>query len=332
VFGEAWDHIARAWELVHRDDVAELRAAVAAAVASGSPYHAVVRVVRAGDAPMLWVDMRGQIGTAGDGGQRVVHAVAIDVTERKRAEEALREADRSKDEFLAMLAHELRNPLAPISSGAELLKLGVLSGERAARTGEVIARQVAHMTHLVNDLLDVSRVTRGLVSISTGRLDLRQIVQESIEQTRPLIDTRGQRLAVALPDDPVWVDGDRTRLVQVVSNLLNNSAKFTAAGGDIGVALVVVQAGALLTVRDNGSGISAQLLPNIFDLFTQGKRTLDRSQGGLGLGLALVKKLIELHGGSVAAASAGLGHGSVMTITLPLFGERAPHLADGAAA
>jgi PAS domain S-box-containing protein len=332
VFGKEWGDIDRAWELVHRDDVGELRAAVAAAVATGSQYHAVVRVMGAGGASMLWVDMRGQIGTAADGGHRVVHAVAIDVTERKRAEEALREADRSKDEFLAMLAHELRNPLAPISSGAELLKLGVLSGERVARTGEVIARQVAHMTHLVNDLLDVSRVTRGLVSISTGRLDLRQIVQESIEQTRPLIDTRGQRLAAALPAHPLWVNGDRTRLVQVVSNLLNNSAKFTAAGGDIGIALALDHRGAVLTVRDNGSGISAQLLPNIFDLFTQGKRALDRSQGGLGLGLALVKKLIELHGGSVAAASAGIGHGSVMTITLPVLGEERALRPDGAAA
>jgi PAS domain S-box-containing protein len=330
IVGTQWDRIACAWEAVHADDVAELRAAVTAAVASGSQYHAVVRIRGAAEAPMLWVDMRGQIGIAADG-SAVMHAVAIDVTERKRAEEALREADRSKDEFLAMLAHELRNPLAPISSGAELLKLGVLSGERVARTGEVIARQVAHMTHLVNDLLDVSRVTRGLVSIASGRLDLRQIVQESVEQTRPLIDTRGQRLTVVLPADPVWVDGDRTRLVQVMSNLLNNSAKFTAAGGVIDVALVRDDAGAVLTVRDNGSGISAQLLPNIFDLFTQGKRALDRSQGGLGLGLALVKKLIELHGGSVAAASAGVGHGSVMTITLPLMGEDRLRPASGAA-
>ncbi|WP_426173636.1 PAS domain-containing sensor histidine kinase [Massilia sp. TWR1-2-2] len=330
VFGAEWNRIDRAWELVHPDDVAELRAAVAAAVATGSQYHAIVRVMRGADAPLLWADMRGQVGIGVDGGHGVVHAVAIDVTERMRAEEALRQADRSKDEFLAMLAHELRNPLAPISSGAELLKLGVLSGERAAGTGEVIARQVAHMTHLVNDLLDVSRVTRGLVSITAAPLDLRQVVQESVEQTRPLIDTRGHRLTVALPAEPVWVDGDHTRLVQVMSNLLNNSAKFTAADGDIGVALFVDYAGAVLTVRDNGSGISAQLLPNVFDLFTQGKRALDRSQGGLGLGLALVKKLIELHGGSVVAASAGVGHGSVMTITLPLHGERPPGLAGAA--
>jgi signal transduction histidine kinase len=183
---------------------------------------------------------------------------------------------------------------------------------------EIVARQVAHMRHLVDDLLDVSRVTRGLVTIVRKPLDLRRVVSEAVEQSRPLIEARRHQLEVTLPAQELTVDGDHTRLVQVAANLINNAAKYTHEGGRIAVGLDTHDGKARLTVRDNGTGIGPELLPVVFDLFTQGSRTLDRAQGGLGLGLALVRKLVELHGGQVAASSAGQGQGSTFTVTLPL--------------
>jgi signal transduction histidine kinase len=183
---------------------------------------------------------------------------------------------------------------------------------------DIIARQVAHMRHLVNDLLDVSRVTRGLVAVAKQPIDLRRVVAEAAEQVRPLVDARRHGLDVALGEAPVMVDGDHTRLVQVVANLLTNAAKYTPEGGHIEVELEAADGHAFLAIRDDGNGIGPDLLPVVFDLFTQGSRTLDRAQGGLGLGLALVRKLVELHGGKVDAASAGPGRGSTFTVTLPL--------------
>ncbi|MBE7940652.1 HAMP domain-containing histidine kinase, partial [Ramlibacter aquaticus] len=231
---------------------------------------------------------------------------------------ALGAADRRKDEFLAMLAHELRNPLAPIATGAQLLHQAAAGDERVARTSEVIARQAAHMAKLLDDLLDVSRVTRGLVTLEHRVLDLREVVRAAVDQVQPLLHSRGHGLAVRLPDAPVWVGGDAARLVQVVSNLLNNAAKYTPAQGEIEVTLGTQGGHAALRVADNGIGIPRELMPEIFDLFTQGTRSADRSQGGLGLGLALVRNLVELHHGSVRAESAGPDQGSVFTVTLPL--------------
>jgi signal transduction histidine kinase len=248
----------------------------------------------------------------------VVHAIAIDITERKQAEEALQLADRRKDEFLAMLAHELRNPLAPIGSAADMLRIAYSHEPRVKQISEIVARQVAHMRHLVDDLLDVSRVTRGLVTISRQAIDLRRVVSEAVEQSRPLVETRRHQIEVTLPDAPLMVDGDHIRLVQVAANLINNAAKYTHEGGRIEVALAESEGRARLTVRDNGTGIGPDLLPVVFDLFTQGSRTLDRAQGGLGLGLALVRKLVELHDGQVDASSPGPGQGSTFTVTLPL--------------
>jgi signal transduction histidine kinase/CheY-like chemotaxis protein len=236
---------------------------------------------------------------------------------RGLAERELRAADQRKDEFLAMLAHELRNPLAPISTGAHLLKLLHSDNAQITQTCAIIARQVEHMTGLVDDLLDVSRVTRGLVSISTQVLDLRKVIDDAAEQIRPLISTRRHSVVLDLPANPASVKGDHKRLVQVVANLLNNANKYTPEGGRIELALVEDGTDYVLTVRDDGIGMEPQLVARVFDLFTQAERTPDRSQGGLGLGLALAKSLVELHGGTVQAESRGLGQGSTFTVRLP---------------
>jgi signal transduction histidine kinase/ActR/RegA family two-component response regulator len=222
-----------------------------------------------------------------------------------------------KDEFLAMLAHELRNPLAPISSSASLLSLQFAGEPRVRQASTIIGRQVRHMSRLVDDLLDVSRVTRGLVELRTATVDLRDIVTSALDQTRPLIDERRHAVRLDLPDTPAWVEGDQTRLIQTVANIVNNAAKYTQEGGLIEVSLDTGPRALVLRVRDNGSGMPPELLPSVFELFTQGARTLARSQGGLGLGLALVRKLVELHGGEVHAHSAGVGQGSTFSVILP---------------
>jgi signal transduction histidine kinase len=256
---------------------------------------------------------------------------AWSAVERVRAEDALRLADRRKDEFLAMLAHELRNPLAPISAAAQLLNLGPPDNARVERTSAIIARQVAHMTGLIDDLLDVSRVTRGLVVLAREEVDLRRVIGDAVEQVRPLIEARHHQLALHLSTEPAIVEGDPKRLVQVIANLLNNAAKYTHEGGRLSIWMGGTSEQVLVSVSDNGIGISAELLPTVFDLFSQAERTPDRSQGGLGLGLALVKSLVELHGGMVTAASEGRNLGSEFTIRLPrLHGATAP--ASGTAA
>jgi len=238
---------------------------------------------------------------------------------RSLAERELRAADQRKDEFLAMLAHELRNPLAPISTGAHLLKLLHSDNSQITQTCAIISRQVEHMTSLVDDLLDVSRVTRGLVSLSTQALDLRNVVGDAAEQIRPLITARRHKVVLDLPNGAVAVRGDHKRLVQVVANLLGNATKYTPEGGHIALGLKQDAADWVLHITDDGIGMDPGLVTRVFDLFTQAERTPDRSQGGLGLGLALVKSLVELHGGSVSAASAGLGRGSTFTVRLPRY-------------
>jgi len=263
----------------------------------------------------------GQLAEALDG-----MAAALQKKEAARglAERELRAADQRKDEFLAMLAHELRNPLAPISTGAHLLKLLHSDNAQITQTCAIIARQVEHMTGLVDDLLDVSRVTRGLVSLSTGVLDLRKVVDDAAEQIRPLIATRRHTVVLDLPLDAATVKGDHKRLVQVVANLLNNANKYTPEGGRIELRLSQDDGDYVLSVKDDGIGMEPQLVARVFDLFSQAERTPDRSQGGLGLGLALAKSLVELHGGSVRAESAGLGKGSTFTVRLPRHTQELP--------
>jgi len=244
-------------------------------------------------------------------------ALEAEIAKRMHIEEALRNEDRRKDEFLGMLAHELRNPLAPIRNAAQILKRPDLDETRLAWCRNVIDRQVEHLARLVDDLLDVSRISRGKIELKKESLAVSAIVQRAMEITQPLIETRRHELTVQLPPEPVIVEGDLVRLAQVVSNLLNNAAKYTDEGGSIWLTVEHVGNDVFIRVRDNGRGIAPSALPNLFQLFYQVDRTLDRSEGGLGIGLSLVKSLVTMHGGDVWATSAGRGQGSVFIIRLP---------------
>ncbi len=252
-----------------------------------------------------------------------IATVSRDISARKQAEAALREADKHKDEFLAMLAHELRNPLTPISNAAHILDMLKLEDPRLSWAKEIIKRQVMHLTHLVDDLLDVSRIARGKISLKKERLDLVEVIKSVLETARGPILAKQQHLDVRLPEQPILLKGDSVRLSQVLLNLLDNASKYSLEGGQIEVDVQLLGAEVEIQVRDNGTGISAELLPTIFDLFQQGVRTLDRSQGGLGIGLTLVKRLVELHGGQVTASSPGAGLGSTFSIRLPTIAEAA---------
>jgi signal transduction histidine kinase len=239
----------------------------------------------------------------------------LDVTRLKQAEAALRDADRRKDEFLALLSHELRNPLSPILTAAQLMQL---RGDVATpHEREVILRQAQHLVRLVDDLLDVSRVARGKVTLARRQLELGNVVAKAVEATAPLLEERRHQLLLTVPFEGLLVDADEVRLTQVVSNLLTNAARYTASGGRIEVTAAREDSEVVLRVRDNGMGIDQALLPHVFEMFVQGARGSDRSQGGLGLGLSLVRTLTALHGGSVNAQSEGPGRGSEFTVRLP---------------
>jgi len=267
------------------------------------PHHVAIRLDAANVVQELGLP-RGAVGAF------------VDVTRLKQAEEALREADRRKDEFLSLLSHELRNPLAPIVTAAQLMQR---SGDVAtAFEREIILRQTKHLVRLVDDLLDVSRVARGLVTLSKQPHELAVIVAKAVEAVTPLIQEREHRLEIAVPPHGLRVDSDEVRLTQVVTNLLTNAARYTAPGGRIQVVGERQGAEVVLRVRDNGEGMDASLLPHVFDLFVQGRRGMDRSQGGLGLGLSLVRTLVALHGGTVSAHSDGAQRGSEFIVRLPV--------------
>jgi PAS domain S-box-containing protein len=330
VLGTSDGDLAALAQAMPPDDAGRLGAARARAIAERTGYEVIVPFVRPADGRTIWVDVRGKVRCDAAGEPVSVRGVTLDITERIRAGDDLRDAHRRKDEFLAMLAHELRNPLAPISSAAQLLTRLSPADERLRRATDIIVRQVEHITGLVDDLIDVSRVTRGLISTDQQPCDIARIAAQALEQVRPSLDARGHQLALALPSPPAFILGDEKRLVQALGNLLSNAAKYTPDGGNIGLAVEVVGKMVHVTVSDAGIGIGAALLPRVFDLFTQGERSADRSQGGLGVGLAVVKSLVELHGGQVTAASAGVGTGSVFTIALPLLHRGEASVADAA--
>jgi PAS domain S-box-containing protein len=268
------------------------------------------------DGSVLTASISGKTFTAG--GEGFLLAITRDISEMKRAESALREADRRKDEFLAMLSHELRNPLAPIRNAAYILERVDPNGEQAQRARGVLCRQSEHLTRLVDDLLDVTRITRGRIGLQRSRIDLREVVLRAADDVRPTMAECGIAFRTVLPEREVWAHADATRLNQVVSNLLNNAAKFTEGGDEVTVTLGAEGGTAEIRVRDTGAGIDATVLPRLFGAFVQAERTLARSEGGLGLGLALVKGIVELHGGTVRAESAGIGKGAEFIVRLPI--------------
>lgn len=246
----------------------------------------------------------------------LISAVRAAVRARERQYQVF-EADRRKDEFLAMLGHELRNPLAPIGAAAQLLKLASEDVGKVKMASQIIARQVKHMTSLIDDLLDVARVTRGLITLDREAIDIRQILSEAVEQVEPILQSKGHALDMQLPASTLNVEGDHKRLVQVFANVLQNAVKYTPNGGRIEVVLSVRDHDLSVRIADNGIGMTPEMVTHVFDLFAQAERSADRSQGGLGLGLSIVDSLIRSHGGSVEASSEGLGLGSVFTIRLP---------------
>lgn len=257
------------------------------------------------------------------GERRFFVGMVRDITQRKQAEEEARQASRRKDEFLAMLAHELRNPLAPIRNGLDLMAMPGVDEETVRWARGVMKEQMEHLVRLVDDLLDVSRITRGKIVLHPQTSDLSTLVTRGVETARPFIESRGHELAISLPKEPVWLKADPIRLTQIIANLLNNAAKYHDKVGHIWLTARREGEEAVIRVRDDGIGIAPDLLPRIFDLFTQADRSLERSQGGLGIGLTLTRSLVQMHGGTIRAFSEGEGKGSELVVRLPALPEAA---------
>jgi PAS domain S-box-containing protein len=304
-------------QITHPDDI-QVDAQYASRVVSGeAPRYTMEKRYIRKDGGIVWVSLHGSIIKDDEDKPRTGMAVVVDITERRIADEMLRSADRRKDEFLAMLAHELRNPVAPILSVAEALAHMLGRDERAHAMVGIVQRQASHLSRLLDDLLDVARITQSRIELRREVIALSDCVAAACESIEPLVAARRQVLRVE-HEQPLTIHADRVRIAQCIGNLLSNAAKYSAEGTEIFVRSWRDGEEAVLTVRDDGVGITADLLPHVFDLFAQGERGLDRSQGGLGIGLTVTRKLIQMHGGDVQAASDGAGRGATFTIRLPL--------------
>jgi PAS domain S-box-containing protein len=308
---------------LHPDDREEMRVFFRGLLhPQGEEFRREFRIVH----PQLgvrWILSLGRIERDANGDARHVEGINIDITRQKQVEEELRVADQRKNEFLATLAHELRNPLAPIRNGLEIMRLTHTGGESAERAREMMDRQLQQMVRLIDDLLDLSRISRGKIQLKREPIDLAAALRCALEVSEPLIDGAGHELNVSAPADALLVDGDLTRLSQIFSNLLNNAAKYTNPGGRIWLTVRRTAGEAIVSVRDNGVGVPAAMLPKIFDMFAQVDHSLQRAQGGLGIGLSIARRLAEMHGGSIEARSEGPGAGSEFIVKLPLL-EGAP--------
>jgi PAS domain S-box-containing protein len=304
-------------EAVHPEDRERVQSDVLERQSQGEQIDKEYRVVRP-DGSIRWVrDRAFPVKDAAGHFYRLV-GIIDDFTERKHAEEALKEASRRKDEFLATLAHELRNPLAPIRNAVQVFRMTDLADPQLRSTLDIIDRQVQQMVRLIDDLLDISRITTGKLQLRKERIELSAAIQTALEAARPAIDGHAHELTLTLPSGTTYLNADPIRLAQVFSNLLNNAAKYTEKGGHIWLTAERQGKEIVVSVRDTGIGIAAEHLPNLFEMFSQITPALERSQGGLGIGLALVRGLVELHGGSVEARSAGPGRGSEFTVRLPI--------------
>jgi PAS domain S-box-containing protein len=302
----------------HPDDAAALDRNFGEALRTGGVFENENRIVRP-DGSVRWIHNLARPSFDARGKLLKYIGATLDITERKRIEEALREADRRKDEFLAMLAHELRNPLAPMRNGLHILRRSGDVPPTTERLYAMMERQVEHLVRLVDDLLEVSRITQGKIELQRERTDLAAIIGHAVETSLPLIRAAGHDLNISQPPvGSLVVEGDPVRLAQVLSNLLNNASKFMERGGHIRVAVERREGDAVVSVQDEGIGLAAEMLPRVFDLFTQVDCSIGRAQGGLGIGLALARRMVELHGGRVEARSGGLGRGSEFVVHLPL--------------
>jgi len=309
--------VAPAWQkIVEPDDLPRVLASWDASVRTGQDLNVECRLRRADGTYRWFKGYAAQLRDERRGASKWL-GVALDIDDQKKAEATLQDANRRKNEFLAMLAHELRNPLAPIRNSAHILQMLSVGEPRLKTTTEMIGRQVSHMARLIDDLLDVARITQGKITLRREPLELMPLLYNAVESVRPFIDARGHELRIEPPAAPVYLEADATRLTQVVTNLLSNATKYTDAGGRISLSVRQDGEQIVIVVRDTGIGISAELMPDLFNPFTQSDRSLDRSQGGLGIGLSLVKRLVEMHGGEVKGFSAGLGKGSTFTVRLP---------------
>jgi two-component system CheB/CheR fusion protein len=304
--------------LVHPADRQMVTAACEKSMQDGSATELEYRVEWP-DGSIHWIDDRGCTVLADDGGPLYMTGACVDITDRKLAERALHEAQLRKDEFLAIFAHELRNPLAPIRNGIEILRQLAPPDGPAADAHAIIDRQISHLVRLVDDLLDVSRLAQGTIELRRERCGLSQIVRQTVDDYRPLFRDRGIAVTLSVPPDDLWVDGDPTRLAQIISNILHNASKFTPKGGWVTVILTRMAASrnVVVEIADTGVGIERELLQRLFVPFAQGPRGDEAVYGGLGLGLAIVRSLAALHGGTVTAASEGRGHGTRVFVTLP---------------
>jgi PAS domain S-box-containing protein len=318
--------------VIHPDDRQRVLDAWYGAARAGRPHQVEFRYWFTATGAYRWYLERSLPVRDGDG--RIVrwYGTCTDIDDQKRLEEALRDADRRKDEFLSMLSHELRNPLAPIRSSIYVLDRADPMGDQARRARAVIGRQVEHLTRLVDDLLDVTRIARGKAELRRARVDLAELARRASEDHRASMVERRLEIDVQLPREPIWLDGDPTRLTQIIGNLLQNAAKFTPAGGRVTLALTTAGTEAEISVRDTGVGIEPGLAAQVFEPFVQADRTLARSDGGLGLGLALVKGLAELHGGAARVRSDGPGRGAEFIVRLPVCSSPAEQGAAGPAA
>jgi PAS domain S-box-containing protein len=304
-------------QVVHPEDRPWLAKEIKRSLTNGGEIRSEFRLALQ-EQESRWVKIQGKLLSNDPIAPMVIAGACLDITDRRRSEMALRDADRRKDEFLATLAHELRNPLAPIRNGLRILELAEDDRELRQSTQEMMDRQVGHMVRLIDDLLDVSRITRGSIELRKEQVELRFILEQALETSRPLIQKSGHQLSVLLPPDPAMVNADTTRLAQVFNNLLNNAAKYTEPGGNISITMRLEGGEAIVSVADDGMGIPPDLLNEVFDMFAQVDRSLERSQTGLGIGLSIVKRLVHMHGGRVEAYSEGLGRGSRFMVFLPL--------------
>ena len=312
-------------DFLHREDADAFQRAVDLTIRTGARFHFEGRFHRQSDGDLRWAEFTGLLRSDVDGAPLRVIGTAADITNRKRAEDALRQfaadlsqADRRKSEFLATLAHELRNPLAPLRNGLHVMRLSNNDPTAVSRARDMMERQLAHLVHLVDDLLDIARISGGKIDIRKQTIDLKRVLASAVEISLPMIEAGAHEFVVDLPEEALLIDADPTRIAQVASNLLNNSAKFTPSGGRIELSARRDGEDVLIVVTDNGIGIPRESLTQIFEMFTQVGESLYGARGGLGIGLALVRRLVELHGGTVWAVSAGAGLGSTVTVRLPL--------------